>query len=557
MSKKAGKPAELIFLPLGGSGEIGMNLNLFGYDGKWLMVDCGISFADNYLPGVDIIMPDPSFIEEHKKDIIGLVVTHAHEDHVGAVHHLWPRLECPVYATPFTAAILRSKLSEVGLLGTVPLHEIPLSSRFQLGDFDISLVSITHSIPEPNSLIIRTPAGTVFHTGDWKLDPAPMLGEVTDEAALKSIGDEGVLAIICDSTNVFNARASGSESAVRDSLIKLLEGKTGRVAVATFASNVARVDTIGQVAKAHDRHLCLIGRSLVRNVDVAKKIGYLADFPPVLSEEEAAHLPPDKVLYLCTGCQGEARAGMMRIASEQHRHVVLGKGDTVILSSKIIPGNELALGRMINMLACLEVDVITEREEFVHVSGHPGREELAQMYDWIKPQIAIPVHGEIRHLLRHGEFATSLGVKDVVVPRNGTVIRLAPGKPRIVDEVPTGRLALDGNCLIPHEGEAITSRRRISLNGFLGVFLVLEEDGSLAADPAFTVQGIPYPFDLEDIESRLDDAISDELERLPLKKLKDDGAVAEAVRVVARRLAKNISGKHPGPVTDVKIVRLI
>lgn len=559
-SKKSEIP--LLFLPLGGSGEIGMNLNLFGYNGKWLMVDCGISFADAYLPGVDVIMPDPGYIEALRDDLVGLVVTHAHEDHVGAVHYLWPRLRCPVYATPFTAAILRAKLSETGLLGEVPIHEIPLLSEIDLDPFQVRLTSITHSIPEPNSLTIRTPAGLIFHTGDWKLDPDPLIGAPTDEAALRAIGDEGVLAMICDSTNVFNRKTSGSEREVRDSLIEVLRGKKGRVAVTTFASNVARVDTVGQAAKAHGRHLCLIGRSLVRNVDAARSIGYLKDFPPVLSEEDAAHLPHDKVLYLCTGCQGEARAALMRVASGQHRNMVLGKGDTVVFSSKIIPGNDLALARLINLLAGLEVEVITERDEFVHVSGHPGQEDLAQMYEWIRPRIAVPVHGEIRHLLKHQEFARSMGVKDVLVPNNGSVIQLYPGKPAIIDQVHSGRLALDGNHLLPVDGETITARRRISLNGFLGVFLVLDEDGELAADPAFTIKGVPGGDDAEELRDQdrlewfISEAVEAELESLSKKQLRDDHAVAEAVRVVSRRAARNFSGKHPGPVTEVRIVRI-
>lgn len=553
---KAYKKTDLLFLPLGGSGEIGMNLNLYGYGGKWLMVDCGISFADPYLPGVDVIMADPAFIEDYLDDLVGLVITHAHEDHVGAVHHLWPRLRCPVYATPFTMAILRTKLSEVGLERKVPLFEIPLSSTIDLDPFEVGLVSITHSIPEPNCLTIRTPAGLIFHTGDWKLDPRPMVGEATQGDLFKAIGDEGVLAIICDSTNVFNRKASGSESAVRDSLIELVAGRKGRVAITTFASNVARVDTVGHVARAHGRHLCLIGRSLVRNVQIARDIGYLKDFPPTLSEEDAAHLPADKVLYLLTGCQGEARAGLMRVASGQHRNVVLGKGDTVIFSSKIIPGNELALGRLINLISALKVDVVTEREEFVHVSGHPGQEELKQMYEWIRPKIAVPVHGETRHLLKHQEFALGMGVENVVVPQNGTVIRLAPGKPEIIDEVPTGRLVLDGTHLLPQEGDTVANRRKIMNNGFLGVFLVLRQNGDLAAEPAFTIQGIPGQSDGANLERYLADEVVEELEILPAKKLKDDAIVAEAVRVVARRAARNFSGKHPGPIVDVKIVRV-
>ncbi|WP_339335189.1 ribonuclease J, partial [uncultured Maricaulis sp.] len=394
----------LYFLPLGGSDEIGMNLNLYGYgpEGKqtWIIVDCGVTFGNLTTPGVDLIMPDPRFIEERRDNLIGMVLTHAHEDHMGAVAHLWRRLKCPIWATPFTAWLVRDRLREYGLLDEVELHEIALDSRFQLGPFDLQMVTLTHSIPEPNGIAIRTPAGMVLHTGDWKIDPAPMIGEATDIDAITAIGDEGVLAMICDSTNVFTPGESGSEGDVRDELIKVVsECKTGKVAIAAFASNVARLQSAIQAAEANGRRVCLVGRSMHRMTAAAKAVGLLQDVQDFVGEEEAAFFPAEKILYLCTGSQGEPRAALSRIAAGNHRNVTLGNEDTVIFSSRVIPGNELGIFELQNQLAERGVHILTEKNRPIHVSGHPCRDELAQMYAWAKPKVAIPVHGERRHLL--------------------------------------------------------------------------------------------------------------------------------------------------------------
>ncbi|WP_138380144.1 ribonuclease J [Luteithermobacter gelatinilyticus] len=558
MAKSKHTP-ELHFLPLGGSGEIGMNLNLYAYgplgDQDWLMVDCGISFADIYLPGIDLIMPDVSFIEKRRDRLLGLVITHAHEDHVGAVAYLWPQLQCPIYATPFTARILQGKLQELGLEKEAVVHEVPLGGRIELGPFSIEMVALTHSILEPNALRIKTPLGSVFHTGDWKLDPDPLIGDPVDHKAMKRMGDEGVLALVCDSTNVFNTQPTGSEKAVRESLIRLLSDKKGKVFCTTFASNVVRVETLARVAEAGQRHLCLVGRSLKRYVAAAREVGYLKDFPPVIDEEEAGYLPDDKVLYICTGCQGEARAAMMRIAQDTNRHIALNAGDTVVFSSKIIPGNELVLGRLHNLLVEKGAEVITEKDAFVHVSGHPGQQELTQMYRWIRPEIAVPVHGELRHLTRQAELARDLGVGQVVVPRNGALIRLAPGEAAIIDEVEHGRVALDGQFLISDEDEAIVTRRRLMYNGGLVVSVVLDRNLELACVPEITILGLADEGD-GGLERQIRRNVEDVLNRLPARALKDDSFLKEEVRIAARRAAKTYTERETGPVTVVSLSRL-
>ena len=545
----------LLFLPLGGSGEIGMNLNLYGIDGKWLMVDLGISFGEPQYPGIDLVFPDPSFIVERKADLLGLILTHAHEDHYGAVAALWPDLRCPVYATPFTAELLRGKLLEAGILDEVPLYVIDLSDKVSLGGFDVEFFSLTHSIPEPNALVIRTRLGTVLHTGDWKLDPAPQIGQPTDEKALAAIGREGVRAIVCDSTNVFSPGRSGSEGAVRDSLETLLEARRGRIAVTTFASNLARVSTIAKVAALHDRHVVLVGRSLHRAVSAARDTGYLQDCPPFLSEADAGHIPPDKLLLICTGSQGEARGAMSRIAANEHKDIVLEKGDTVVFSSKIIPGNELTLARLHNMLVENGIEVITEKGEFVHVSGHPNRDELKQMYEWVQPEVAVPVHGEIRHLEEHGALARSLGVREVVVPRNGTMLRLAPGPAGIVDHVPVGRLVMDGTVLIDAESLPVIERRRLQYNGALFVSLTIGEvSGRLAAMPRVMAVGIPgfeTEDEMDDIAAAVREAVMDLAPTIRLQEEK----VGEAARVAARRHVRNATSKRPVTQVSVAYVR--
>ena len=539
---------ELVFLPLGGSGEIGMNMNLYGFGKpahrKWIMIDCGVTFGDLSTPGIDIICPDPAYILEHRKNLLGLVLTHGHEDHIGAVAQIAPMLECPVYATPFTAALVRRKLEEYG--ASINLRVIGMSSRFELGPFDLEFVTLTHSIPEPNGVVIRTPLGLVLHTGDWKIDPAPTLGPVTDDAVLRRIGDEGVLAMVCDSTNVFSRGESGSESKVRESLTALIAAQEGRVAVTTFASNVGRVVSICEAARAADRSVCLLGRSMLRIVDAAREAAILPDGLSFVSPEDAGHLPREHVLYLCTGSQGEPRAALSRIARDDHPDLVLSEGDTVIFSSKIIPGNEREIFNLQNDLVDLGVKVITEKDEFVHVSGHPCRDELRQMYAWARPAIAVPVHGEARHLEEHAEFALELGAKEAIAPRNGDIIRLAPGTPEIVEEVPAGRLLLDGRLLLPEGASPMRERRKLGFAGIVAAAVAIDGEGDLASPPAVTVFGGPrQDRDGDDLVDRLSDAAEQGLRTLQRKKRGDDEAVVIAVERAVRNAMSDAWGKRP------------
>jgi len=540
---------ELVFLPLGGTGEIGMNFNLYGYgpsaDRKWLAIDLGITFPDSREPGIEVITPDPLYMEGEKDKLLGLVLTHAHEDHIGAVAHLWERLECPVYATPFTAAMLRGKLAEHGLLNDVPLHEIPLGGELKLGPFDLQFVTLTHSIPEPNAIAIRTPLGNVMHTGDWKIDDEPLVGDVTDAATLKAFGDEGVRAIVCDSTNVLTPGRSGSEADVRKNLTALIGTLSGRVAVTTFASNLARLQTIMEAAAANDRSTVLVGWSMHRVTAAARETGYLKNVPTPVAEEDAGYLPPENILYLCTGSQGEARAALSRIADDSHRHISLGSGDTVIFSSKIIPGNEIPIFELQNRLAERGIDVLTEKDHDVHVSGHPCRDELAQMYQWIRPELAIPVHGEPRHLLAHAELADELQVPEQLVLRNGLMARIAPGPAEVIDDVPAGRLHLDGTVLT-RAGEApLRERRQMSFAGNVVISVVVDDDGRLLADPDVAAMGIP---DLEDdltVEDTCSEAAEDAINRLRRNAARDDDAIAEAVRRAVRGRLRFLWDKKP------------
>src|ERR1700744_5893649 len=470
---------ELVFLPLGGSNEIGMNFYCYGFgppdDRKWIIVDVGVTFGDQTTPGVDISMPDPSFIEAYADDILGIVLTHAHEDHIGAIGWLWPRLEAPLYATPFTAYLIREKLRDADLLDEVEITEVPLSGTIQLGPFELTLITLTHSIPEPNGLAIRTPLGTVLHTGDWKIDPDPLLGAPTDQEAIRRLGDEGVLAMVCDSTNVFVDGEAGSEAHVRETLNTLIGSLKGKIAAACFASNVARMDSIIRAAQANDRRVCLVGRSMHRMAAAARHVGLFKGVQDFVTEEESGYFPEDKILYLCTGSQGEPRAALSRIADGSHRHVNLGKGDHCIFSSRVIPGNEVGIRNMQNNLAERGVRVHTDREHpGIHVSGHPCRDELKQMYQWARPQIAVPTHGERRHLLEHAAFARDMQVPQTVSPRNGDMVRLAPGRAEVIDEVPAGRLYIDGNMIVPAGAEPLRERRHVAYNGVLVVSLALD-----------------------------------------------------------------------------------
>ncbi len=545
---------ELIFLPLGGAGEIGMNMNLYGYAGQWLMVDLGVTFADGEVPGVDLITPDPTFIADRKDDLSGLIITHAHEDHLGAVAHLWPRLRCPVWATPFAAALLRNKLSEAGILEEVPLHIIEPGDNLQIGPFGIDFIALTHSTLEMNALALRTGAGLVLHTGDWKLDPEPLVGPKSDEDALRRLGEEGVMALIGDSTNALTDGTSGSESIVRQRLMEICANRKGRIAVTTFASNVARIDTVAKVAAAHDRHLVLVGRSLWRIVAAARECGYLQDIAPPLSEDEGAYLPPDKVMFLCTGCQGEPRAALARIAVNDHRHVVFEKGDLVIFSSRVIPGNEMAINRVQNRLLWNGVEVIGEEEKGIHVSGHPCRDELAEMYRLVRPRIAVPVHGEYKHMLAHAELARSLQVPEAVVIENGQALRLQPGGAEVVAEVQSGRCFVDGDVVVPADDDGVRTRRRLMFSGGGTVVLVVDQDGELLSDPELILQGLATDNGDMDLAEEGAEIVEDAVALLPRSARRDDGRMAEAARVALRRLIRQRLGKRA--VVEARIIRI-
>jgi ribonuclease J len=548
MQRSRNGGAELVFLPLGGAGEIGMNLNCYGYgppdERAWLVIDCGVLFGrETTTPGVDLIMPDIRFLENVRADVLGIVLTHGHEDHIGAVAHLWPKLRCPVYATPFTVKLLQHKLEEAGLVDRVKITLVPVGGSIKLGPFSIEFIGITHSIPEPNCLAIRTPAGTIVHTGDWKLDPDPLLGEVTDDSALRRLGEEGVLALVCDSTNALVNGESGSEAEVRRALIRLVGSLKGKVAVTAFASNVARLQSIAEAARVANREVVLVGRAMRHMVSCARETGYLRDFPDTIDEEDASEIPGDHVLYLCTGSQGESRAALARIAADQHRNVSLGEGDTVIFSSRIIPGNELEIFELQNRLAAKGVAVLTERDHFVHVSGHPARDELATMYSWVKPRISVPVHGELRHLTEHARFARELQVPRAIVATNGQMLRLAPGEPEIVDETPSGRLYLDGRVLVHEEDGHARGRRSLSFAGFVAITLVFDRKRRLAADPVFYMEGIP---------AVVEEAVRVAVSRAIGEKVRDE--LEEHVRIAARRAANEVWGKKP--VVRVKQVEI-
>jgi ribonuclease J len=549
----ARRPPDLHFLPLGGSGEIGMNLNLYEYGGKWLMVDLGVTFADEGVPGVDVTMPDPQYIVERRDQLVGLVLTHAHEDHLGAVPYLWPQLQCPIWATPFTAAFLRRKLEETDFARSIEINVVPLGGRFQVGPFDLEMVTLTHSIPEPNGLAIRTPAGTVFHTGDWKIDPEPLVGDVTDDARLRAIGDDGVLAMVGDSTNALRAGESGSEALVRKELTELFGRHSGRIAVTCFASNVARLESIAAAAAAHDRNVALIGRSLWRIHDAAKEAGYMQDLPPFIDERDAGFLPRDKAVFICTGSQGEPRAALARIAADEHPHVVLERGDVVIFSSRLIPGNERSILRLQNGLARLGVEIVTdETNPHVHVSGHPARDELARMYQWVRPRIAIPVHGEMRHMQAHAELARSCQVPHGLVPENGTLVRLAPEGPEIVDRVYVGRLAVDGDRLLPIGGSVLRDRTRLMWNGAVVATVVLDRRGRLATTPKISAPGLLDPETDHEFAAEIVSAVEDGVAKAGRDA--DDERVENSVRSAVRAAIRE--RRDGRPVVDVHLVRV-
>ncbi len=541
---------ELLFLALGGSGEIGMTVNLYGCQGKWIMVDCGVIFGTPDYPGIDLILPDLQFIEERLDDLLGIVLTHGHEDHIGALPYLAGELGVPLYATPFTAGLIHGKLDEEGIADRVELNVVREEEPFQIGPFGIRYLPLAHSIPEGNAVLIDTPYGRVFHTGDWKIDETPVMGGASTAEELTAIGDEGVLALVCDSTNVFNPEASGSESAVREGLDEVVAGIKGRVLVTTFASNAARLQTLGEVAKDTGRAMCVAGRSLDRILRVAKATGYLRDFPETVDFETAMKLPRDKVMIIATGGQGEPRAALARIADETHQ-LKLESGDTVVFSSKQIPGNEMAIGRIMNILAGKGVEMITDRQAFVHVSGHPGRPELAAMYDWIRPDILVPVHGEMRHIAEQARFGRAHGIPNAVVQNNGEIIRLAPGKPKKVGNAPAGRLVLDGDVILPADGSTINERRKLGLYGQMSVAVAIKANGKLAGQPEVRIQGVPAE---EDRDALIADASDAAAKAVSEARGGDREKLREAIRLAARRVAVRYTGKKP--VMDVMLIEV-
>jgi ribonuclease J len=540
------KNNELLFVALGGSGEIGMNVNLYGCQGKWLMVDCGVTFADPAYPGIDLILPDLQFIEEQRENLLGIVLTHGHEDHIGALPYLAEDLGVPLFATPFTAGLIRGKLDEEGNADRITLNVIKPGDGFELGPFGLRFVPVAHSIPEASALLIETPFGRVFHTGDWKLDAAPLLGRPASEADLEAIGDKGVLALVCDSTNVFNAEASGSEADVREGLAKAVGAAKGRVLVTTFASNAARLATLGDVALDTGRTLCITGRSLDRILKVARATGYLKKFPETVDPDTAMRLPRDQVLIVATGGQGEARAALARVANNEHT-IKLDAGDSVIFSSKQIPGNEVAIGRIQNQLAAKGVEMITERQAHVHVSGHPGRPELSAMYRWIRPELLVPVHGEMRHMMEQARFGLAQGIPQALVQSDGTIVRLAPGEPKKIGHAPVGRLVLDGDVILPGDGATINERRKVALYGQISVAVAVQK-GRLLGHPQVRLQGVPVEEERAPFIAEAEQAAAEAVKKAPrdVEKLRED------VRLAVRRVATRWTGKKP--IVDVLII---
>jgi len=540
----------LWFIPLGGAGEIGMNLNLYGCDGRWLMVDCGVTFGDDSIPGVDVVMPDPGFIVERREKLAALIVTHAHEDHLGAVAYLWPQLRCPVYATPFAAAFLEYKLKECGLENEVPVTVVPLGGRIEIGPFTVDFMTLTHSIPEPNALVIRTKYGTVFHTGDWKFDPDPLVGDAVNFPLLEALGREDVLALVGDSTNVLTEGEAGSERDVRDSLVKLFARYAGRIVVGCFASNVARLDSIARAAAANDRHVALVGASLWRIAETARRTGYLAADLRFMEASEAAYLPRDKVLYICTGSQGEGRAALSRIALNQHPDLVLEEGDVAVFSSRVIPGNEKAIHRLQNALVGLGAELVTTRDHLIHVSGHPARDELRRMYSLIRPRIAIPVHGEAVHMRAHAALAAECQIPQCVIVNNGVAVRFDGDRAEVAGRVWSGRMTWEDQSVLSFSDPVLRDRKRVFYEGAASATVVLSDAGEVMAEPQVSVLAVMDPMTDNDDKSWAT-VLTAAISRLPKRARADDDAVAEAVRTAVRRA---MSPRKP--VVKVHVVRV-
>ncbi|MEM6902812.1 MAG: ribonuclease J [Pseudomonadota bacterium] len=546
---------ELYFAALGGTEEFGMNLNLYAYGDDWVMVDLGMGFADENLPGIDLILPDPSYIDKRRERLRGLVITHGHEDHIGAIPHLWARLRCPIYATPFTMTLIRRKLAEFGLLNDVELHDISPGKGFDVGPFACEFVPVAHSIPEACALVLGTPLGKVLHTGDWKIDPHPVASYETDEKRFRELGEEGVLAMVCDSTNAGSDAFVGSEGDLEPSFTKLFGELKGRIAVSCFSSNASRMISVSKAAKAHGREVALAGRSLWRIYEAARDLGYMDEIEPFINPEEAAYLPPDKVVLLCTGSQGEPRAALNRIANDDHPHIVLERGDTVIFSSRAIPGNEKSIGKIKNKLVQMGVRIITPDNTpdgiSVHVSGHGSRNDLTQMYQWVRPQIAVPVHGEHRNLTAHASLAKECQVADVVVPENGQVIRLSPTDTGLVGDIPHGVLAVDGNRVIEIDDGPIRERQKLMHNGVVNCVVVIDNRGDLVADPQINMVGVVEMVEEDEVEDELIAAVEIAVADLSRNRRRNEDDVTEACRLAIRRGIKRLLDKKPVITTNV------
>jgi len=550
---------QLIFCPLGGSGEIGMNMNLFSYgkpdNQKWLIVDIGVTFADDTLPGIDLIYPDPGFIIDKKDDLLGIILTHAHEDHIGAIAHIWPQLKCNIYATPFTSVLIKEKFKEKKIEIGNNLKIVDLNGTIKLGPFTIEFVTLTHSILEPNGLSIKTPVGTILHTGDWKCDPNPLIGNTINEKKLKQIGEQGVLAMICDSTNVFNPGRAGSELDVRQSLLKIMQNKNKRIIVTSFASNVARMETIFYCAKKIERQISLVGRSMHRIYKAARQCGYLKNVIDPIDPREAKKISREKIVYLCTGSQGEPMGAMMRIAHYVHPDVFIEEGDTVIFSSKIIPGNEKKLYNLHNQLVKNGIEVISEENEFVHVSGHPNQEDLNDMYNWVKPKSIIPVHGEHRHMMEHINFAKEMQVPYPVQIENGDIVQIYPGEgPHVIDKAPVGRMYVDGNISISEDSQSLKERKNLANNGYLEVTIIINDKGKVIKKPIFSFKGLPIESQNEDFIFDLEDEVKKTSRTFSLNNSKQENILIEELKKNCRKLVKEKTGKKP--YTNINLVRV-
>ena len=550
---------QLIFCPLGGSGEIGMNMNLFAYgrpdNQKWLIVDIGVTFADDTLPGINLIYPDPGFIIDKKDDLLGIILTHAHEDHIGAIVHIWPQLKCNIYATPFTSVLIKEKFKEKKIEIGNNLKIVDLNGTVKLGPFKIEFITLTHSILEPNGLSIETPVGTILHTGDWKCDPNPLIGNTINEKRLKQIGAQGVLAMICDSTNIFNPGRAGSELDVRQSLLKIMQNKNKRIIVTSFASNVARMETIFYCAKKIERQISLVGRSMHRIYKAARQCGYLKNVIDPIDSREAKKISREKIVYLCTGSQGEPMGAMMRIAHYVHPDVFIEKDDTVIFSSKIIPGNEKKLYSLHNQLVKNGIEVISEENEFVHVSGHPNQEDLKDMYNWVKPKAIIPVHGEHRHMMEHINFAKKMQVPYPVQIENGDIVQIYPGnEPHVVDKAPVGRMYIDGNISISEDSQSLKDRKNLANNGYLEVTIIINNKGKVIKKPIFSFRGLPIESQNDDFIFDLEDEVTKTSRTFSLNNTKQENILIEELKKNCRKFVKEKTGKKP--YTNINLVRV-